>query len=80
MDINISTDPGDDETPAETVIETGWATIRVGGNATVFTAEVQNFFMGGMPGQGKSGVVRWQMADTLREIASDDETTTPGGA
>lgn len=68
----------DDETPVGTVIETGWATIRIGGSATVFAAQVQNFVIGGMPGQGKSGTARWQMAGTTPVIASDNETDPPG--
>jgi hypothetical protein len=68
-------EPAEDGTPAETVIETGWATIRVTGGATVITGQVQTFYLGGMPGQGKSAAPRWHLSQQAPEIAPSDADT-----
>jgi hypothetical protein len=77
MEIVTSGDAGDDM-PGETVIETGWATIRTSGNATVITGQIQNFFINGTPGQGTPGAARWQLVQAVPETAAAPDTETIG--
>lgn len=77
MEIITSGDPGDDM-PGETVIETGWATIRASGNATVITGQIQNFFINGTPGQGMPSADRRQLVQAVPETVADPDTETTG--
>lgn len=67
METTASTDP--DDTPGETVIHTGWATIHATGSARVITGTVQNF---------AATPAGWQLVSST---PGDPDTTAshPGG-